>query len=137
MTEIVNEELDHFHQVLELLKRRGITFKRLKPSGYGRKLIALIRKQEPQRGVDRMLVAALIEARSCERFSKLRDYVQDEELRDFYGSLFESEARHHATYVRLAKRFAPDEEVDVRLAWLAEEEAAIIMDGDERPRMHS
>src|SRR5436853_5311769 len=116
MTEIVTEELDHFHQVLGLLKRRGIRFRRLSPSNYGRQLNDLVRKFEPQRAVDRLLVAGLIEARSCERFDLLRQHVADPELADFYGSLFESEARHHSTYVRLAKEFASEGAVHARLA---------------------
>ncbi len=58
-------------------------------------------------------------------------------LADFYAGLFESEARHHTTYVRLAKLFSSDDEVDVRLDGLAAAEAAIIARGDELPRMHS
>ena len=137
MTEIVNEELAHFHMVMDLLQRRRIRFRKLAPSSYGRKLHELIRKFEPGRAVDRLLVAGLIEARSCERFSLLRDYVPDPELREFYGSLFESEARHHSTYIRLAKEFATEEDVKERLAWLANEEAKIIEAGDELARMHS
>lgn len=137
MTEIVNEELEHFHMVIELLDRRGVTFRRLKPSTYGRKLNDLVRKQEPQRAVDRLLVAGLIEARSCERFNKLADHVDDAELADFYRSLFESEARHHTTYTRLAKHFAPAEEVMGRLDQLAAEEAEILAQSDDPPRMHS
>jgi tRNA-(ms[2]io[6]A)-hydroxylase len=137
MTEIVNEELEHFHMVLDLLARRGIRFRRLKPSSYGRELNDLVRKQEPQRAVDRLLVAGLIEARSCERFHVLAGHVKDAELADFYGSLFESEARHHTTYTRLAKDFAPEEVVMARLDELATAEAAIIDRGEEHPRMHS
>lgn len=137
MTEIVNEELEHFHMVLELLKERGVRFRRLKPSSYGRKLNDLVRKQEPQRAVDRLLVAGLIEARSCERFRALAEHVDDPRLVDFYGGLFESEARHHTTYTRLAKHFAPADEVSRRLDELAEAEAEIIAQGEPLPRMHS
>jgi tRNA 2-(methylsulfanyl)-N6-isopentenyladenosine37 hydroxylase len=137
MTEIVGEELEHFHLVIDLLARRGVRFRRLKPSQYGRKLNDLVRKQEPQRAVDRLLVAGLIEARSCERFQALSEHVQDEELATFYRSLFESEARHHATYTRLAMHFAPEKEVMRRLDELAAAEAAIIAEGEELPRMHS
>src|SRR5690606_1579471 len=87
MTEIVNEELEHFHLVIDLLERRGVKFRRLKPSQYGRKLNDLCRKQEPQRAVDRLLVAGLIEARSCERFQTLANHVEDKELATFYRSL--------------------------------------------------
>src|SRR5262249_14413187 len=130
LADIVNEELEHFRLVLDLLARRKIRFRRLTPSSYGRKLHELVRKLEPGRAVDRLLVAGLIEARSCERFDLLRAHVKDAELSQFYGSLFESEARHHSTYVRLAKLFAPDELVESRLSELAAEEAAIIAAGD-------
>ncbi|HEX2476234.1 MAG TPA: tRNA-(ms[2]io[6]A)-hydroxylase [Lacipirellulaceae bacterium] len=137
MTEIVNEELEHFHLVLDLLARRGIRFRRLTPSSYGRELNNLARKQEPQRAVDRLLVAGLIEARSCERFHVLAQHVKDSELSEFYGSLFESEARHHTTYTRLAKHFAPEADVMRRLDELAAAEAVIITRGEDLPRMHS
>ncbi|MDX1947541.1 MAG: tRNA-(ms[2]io[6]A)-hydroxylase [Pirellulaceae bacterium] len=137
MTEIVAEELDHFHQVRALLDRRGIRFFKLSPSGYGAKLHELVTKQEPRRAVDRLLVAALIEARSCERFGLLRDRLADRELADFYASLFESEARHHSTYVRLAKNFLPDDAVHERLAELAAAEGRIIAQGETEARMHS
>ena len=137
MTEIVNEELEHFRLVLDLLERRGVAFRKLKPSSYGQRLHELVSKNEPDRAVDRLLVAGLIEARSCERFSVLAEHVDDPELRDFYRSLFESEARHHSTYVRLACNVAPEETVRARLHWLASREAEIIAAGDPFPRMHS
>jgi tRNA-(ms[2]io[6]A)-hydroxylase len=137
MTEIVREELEHFHLVLELLCQRNIRWRRIKPSEYGRKLNDLVRREEPHKAVDRLLVAGIIEARSCERFGILRDQLPDAELAKFYDSLFESEARHHSTYVRLAKDFAPEETIRTRLAELAAAEAQIIAAGEALPRMHS
>lgn len=139
MTEIVQEELAHFLQVLDLLQKRDIPFRKIPPSNYGGQLYALIRKEELGRAIDRLLVAGLIEARSCERFALLRDALGDgdPELAQFYGSLFESEARHHSTYVKLAREFADEETVKIRLHELAAAEAAIIAAGDPRPRMHS
>lgn len=137
MTLIIAEELEHFQMVLDLLKRRGIAFRRIRPGTYGRKLNLLVRQNEPQRAIDRLLIAGLIEARSCERFKLLRDHVQDPELADFYGSLFESEARHHSTYVRLARQFATADEVRLRLDELSKAEAVIIDEGHSLPRMHS
>ena len=137
MTVIVNEELEHFSMVLDLLAKRGIRFRRLKPSSYGRRLNDLVRKQEPHRAVDRLLVAGLIEARSCERFHALAEHVDDHELADFYHSLFESEARHHTTYTRLAQDFASELVVRQRLDELAELEAEILASSDDPPRMHS
>lgn len=137
MADIVVEELDHFRQVLDLLEARGLEYRPLKPSAYGRSLNELVRKHEPARAIDRLLVAGLIEARSCERFALLARHVDDSQLSAFYETLFESEARHHSTYVRLARLFAPAAEVEQRLAELATAEASIIGPGDPLPRMHS
>jgi tRNA-(ms[2]io[6]A)-hydroxylase len=137
MTVIVNEELEHFQQVIDILNRRGIRFRRQKPSQYGRRLNDLGRKLEPARAVDRLLIASLIEARSCERFDLLRKNIADAELASFYDSLFETEARHHSTYVRLAKSYASDQQVHQRLRELAADEARIIALGDAVPRVHS
>lgn len=137
MAEIVNEELEHFTMVLDILAARGFRLRKLTPGAYGRQLHELIRKGEPHRAIDRLIVASLIEARSCERFCLLRDHVQDSELAEFYGSLFESEARHHTTYLRLARLFADAATVSSRLSELAAAEAAIIARGDPLPRMHS
>jgi tRNA-(ms[2]io[6]A)-hydroxylase len=67
----------------------------------------------------------------------LAGHIQDPELAEFYRSLFESEARHHATYTRLAKHYASEANVSARLEELAAAEAAIINRGEELPRMHS
>ena len=123
METIVIEELAHFRLVLELL--------------HGKNLNRLVRSVEPGRAVDRLLVAGLIEARSCERFSVLKDHIADTELATFYADLFESEARHHGTYLRLARTFAPLEDVDARLEWLATQEAELIAKGEPLARMHS
>ncbi len=137
LSEIVTEELDHFKQVLAILEQRGIAYRSMKPSCYGRKLNDLVRPGEPYRAIDRLLVASLIEARSCERFSLLRECVEDSELAAFYGSLFESEARHHSIYVRMARNFADEVTIRRRLDELAVAEAEIIADGDVLARMHS
>ena len=135
--DIVKEELEHFQLVRDLIQKRGVKFRRLKPGSYGRKLKELVSRQDPLRAVDRLLIAALIEARSCERFVLLRDHLQDAELCQFYGSLYESEARHHTTYVRLARHFADDIVVIRRLQELAVLEAEIINEGCDLPRVHS
>lgn len=139
MATIVEEELEHFFMVIEILQKRDIPFRRLAAGPYGRELNRLTRPSEPNRAVDRLLVASLIEARSCERFSLLAEHVRgrDDELAEFYAGLFESEARHHTTYVRLAEYFAPRSEVRERLNQLSSQEADIIAVGSELPRMHS
>ena len=137
LSAIVVEELDHLRQVIDLLEARGVKFRRLKPSSYGQKLNELVRKEEPGKAVDRLLVAGLIEARSCERFALLKDGIRDTELAAFYGSLFESEARHHSTYSQLARQFAPADEVERRLEELSRLEADILATSNDPPRMHS
>lgn len=137
MADIVQEELDHFRLVLDLLDHRGVPFRRQQPARYADRLSALIAKDEPRRAVDRLLVAGLIEARSCERFGILRDRLDHRDLAAFFGGLFESEARHHSTYVRLAKAFAAEDVVLARLHELAAAEARIMAEGDTVPRMHS
>jgi tRNA-(ms[2]io[6]A)-hydroxylase len=139
LTEIVNEELEHFELVLCRLDQRGIPFRRLASGPYGKSLIALIRSGEPDRAVDRLLIAALIEARSCERFQRLAAHLRDRDadLADFYASLFESEARHHTSYVQLADEIAGWARVRARLDQLSAAEAEIIATGSELPRMHS
>jgi tRNA-(ms[2]io[6]A)-hydroxylase len=139
MTIVIQEELEHFHMVVEILDQRKIPFRRIAGGSYGRKLNALVRPGPPDRDVDRMLIASLIEARSCERFSLLAAHVKDRdaELSAFYAGLFESEARHHTTYVRLAEEFAPREIVRARLNQLSQQESEIISAGSELPRMHS
>jgi tRNA 2-(methylsulfanyl)-N6-isopentenyladenosine37 hydroxylase len=140
MTTVVQEELEHYWMVIKLLDSRGIPFRRLQPGPYGKRLNVLIRPQEPERAVDRLLIAGLIEARSCERFNLLRQHFRerDAELADFYEGLFESEARHHSTYVRLAENFCADRAlIRERLEYLSAQEAAIVAEGSNLPRMHS
>jgi tRNA-(ms[2]io[6]A)-hydroxylase len=139
MAKIVCEEMEHFQQVLDLLEPRGIPFGPIKPGCYGKELQKLVRDREPGRAVDRLLIAGLIEARSCERFSILSEHIatRDSELAEFYRSLFESEARHHSTYVRLAHKFDSEANVEVRLQELSAEESRIMTQGDPLPRMHS
>ncbi|WP_436717321.1 tRNA-(ms[2]io[6]A)-hydroxylase [Roseiconus lacunae] len=139
MARIVEEELEHYFMVLDLLEKRSIVFQRLQSGHYGRELNALTRPQEPHRAVDRLLIASLIEARSCERFRLLAEHIRDrdEELATFYEGLFESEARHHTTYVKLAEQFASRKTVMDRLDQLSTQETAIIAKGSPLARMHS
>jgi tRNA-(ms[2]io[6]A)-hydroxylase len=137
LTEIAREELEHLDCVLNLLHGRGIVFRRQQPSSYGARLARLIHPGEPQRAVDRCLIAALIEARSCERFAILRDQLDDKGLAQFFAQFFATEARHHTTFVRLAEIFEPTVVVSARLAELARREAEIIAQGDPFPRIHS
>lgn len=137
MAEIVEEEIQHFRIVLDLLDKRGMRFRRQKPSAYAGKLHQLARTGEPEALLDRLLIGALIEARSCERFDVLAHHLVDPELAAFYRSLFESEARHYATYLRLALKIFDEPTVRARLDELAHAEAGIVEQGEPAPRLHA
>ncbi|MFT4705660.1 MAG: tRNA-(ms[2]io[6]A)-hydroxylase [Bradymonadia bacterium] len=137
MAEIVEEEMEHFRMVLDLLDGRGWTFRRLDPSEYAARLYAKCRKGPVDGFIDRMILCALIEARSCERFALLGEQLTDKTLAEFYASLFESEARHYATYIKLAIAHAPEADVRARLDVLADAEAEINATGEPVPRLHT
>ncbi len=137
LSPLVREELAHFERVLSILKSRGRYLQPLPAPPYGAKLGKKIRRSEPERMLDSFLVAGLIEARSHERMNLLAIHSPDEELRELYLGLLESEARHFSLYLRLAEqRFAKDVLL-CRLEELAKEEAQILKNLHPHPRMHS
>jgi tRNA-(ms[2]io[6]A)-hydroxylase len=137
LSRIAREELGHFEQVLTLLAARDIAFRRQRPSPYAGRLKALVRAPEPERLIDLLLCCALIEARSCERMQRLAEATEDGELASFYRGLHAAEARHHGIYLDLARRLAAADEVALRLAELAEREAAILAEPSTLCRMHT
>ncbi len=137
LADVVQEEMEHFTRMLDLLEARGVELLRQEPAPYAKLLVQEIRRDEPQRFLDRLLVAALIEARSCERFSVLAENVADLELATFYEELFESEARHYTLYTNLARRHFPEDEVQARLDELATAELKALRAGEGLPRLHS
>lgn len=137
MAEIVEEEMAHFREVLEIMGARGFEYRGARASRYAGQLHQHVRPGYEDGFIDRMLVAALIEARSCERFSLLGERLSDEALAEFYRSLFESEARHYATYVKLATRKYDPTQVKARLDELLDIEAAIVAEADPAPRLHA
>jgi tRNA-(ms[2]io[6]A)-hydroxylase len=134
---LAREELEHFERVLEMLSRRSVPFRRQAPCPYAGQLLAAVRTGEPGRGVDTLLCLALIEARSCERMKLLAEALPAGELRALYSGLLASEARHHRTYVDLARRLGTGQEVRERLAVLAKHEARVIAGQPRLPRMHA
>ena len=109
MSRLAREELRHFEQVVALIERRGGRFVAIPSSRYAAGLHALARRDEPGALVDALLIGAVIEARSCERFLSLLDPLgtRDAELAAFYASLLKSEARHFEDYLALAELAAP------------------------------
>jgi tRNA-(ms[2]io[6]A)-hydroxylase len=137
LAELAREELEHFQQVLAVLDRRGIRYATLKPSPYGMALHGLVRRDEPDRLLDVLLIAALIEARSCERFQILADGLPDPALADLYRSLLAGEARHHGLYLDLADALVGRAVRDARLEALARSEAEIVVRPCEWVRLHA
>ncbi|WP_256377488.1 tRNA-(ms[2]io[6]A)-hydroxylase [Pontibacter sp. SGAir0037] len=139
MTDLVAEEWSHFERVLAELKKRGYSLGRNRPDEYVVELAKHIRKggQRERQLMDHLLINALIEARSCERFKLLWKNIKDEGLQKFYYELMVSEAGHYVSFVKLAKEYMPAEVVDARLKELLEIEANIIRNLEPRAdRMH-
>jgi tRNA-(ms[2]io[6]A)-hydroxylase len=137
LSALAREELEHFDAVQALLRERGVRYRSQSPSEYGARLHAHVRPGEPERALDLLLVGALIEARSCERFKLLAGGLEDTALAAFYGELLASEARHHGLYVDLARELAGEVATRARLAELAVLEADILAEPGRRPRLHS
>ena len=137
LSPLAREELEHFEQVLCLIKARGGYLKPLKAPPYGTQLSKQIRKSEPERMLDSFLVAGLIEARSHERMSLLAIHGPDKEFRKLYEGLLSSEARHFGIYWLLCEDRYEREVIVARLEELALDEANILMKLHLEPRMHS
>ncbi|MFT6388936.1 MAG: tRNA-(ms[2]io[6]A)-hydroxylase [Cellvibrionaceae bacterium] len=105
MSRLAREELRHFEQVIALMKKRGIDYYQIDAANYAGQLRQQARTSEPHKLIDILIVGAIIEARSCERFAKLAPYL-DDELKQFYLSLLKSEARHYQDYLELAETAA-------------------------------
>ncbi|HEY8330719.1 MAG TPA: tRNA isopentenyl-2-thiomethyl-A-37 hydroxylase MiaE [Pseudomonas sp.] len=135
LSRLAREELRHFEQVAALMKKRGVAYRPVSASLYAQRLHAHIRKSEPGKLVDTLIVGAYIEARSCERFYRLAPFL-DEELGKFYLSLLKSEARHYQDYLKMAQQYA-SEPIDERVAFFAEVEREAILTPDPEFRFHS
>ncbi len=137
MTGVARDEASHLAQVVRLLVRRGGRLERSHKNAYANALRFLARKGAPLEIVDRLLVSALIEVRSCERFAVLAAASEDAELAAFYGALFSSEWGHYKVFLKLANKIGPREAVESRWQQMLAEEARILAEQLPGPRMHS
>jgi tRNA-(ms[2]io[6]A)-hydroxylase len=138
MTSIAQDEVEHLATVARLLHKRGGYLTRTHRNTYAAGLHALVRLGEgADELIDRLMVSALIEARSCERFSVLADAGADAELTDLYRGLSTSEAGHYRVFITLAKQIAPARKVERRWAEMLAAEAEIIAVQPIGPTMHS
>jgi tRNA-(ms[2]io[6]A)-hydroxylase len=137
LSRLAREELRHFEQVSQLMRRLGVPFERQKPAHYASGLRAALHAHEPLRKVDLLLAYALIEARSCERFALLAPRLAPP-LGSFYERLQRSEARHYELYLRLARTAAGSTlDCEHRLSELARVEAQLIAAPDRPLRFHA
>jgi tRNA 2-(methylsulfanyl)-N6-isopentenyladenosine37 hydroxylase len=136
LSRLAREELRHFEQVQKYMRELDVPFARLSPSRYGEGLRRVINKHEPGRLIDLLLLGALIEARSCERFIGLSSRLSAP-LADFYGGLAHSEARHQSLYLRLVDTRAQEMDWQKRLREIAEVEAELATSPDPQFRFHS
>ena len=135
MARLAREESAHLARVLQLLEARGLTLGRDPGDPYAQGLQRLVRTPAPERRLDRLLVAAIIEARSCERLALLADGLEDPALRQFYDELARSEDGHQRLFLRLAERVAPGA-AQPRLEALLEAEAQLLRSLPLRPAIH-
>ncbi|MFY9307964.1 MAG: tRNA-(ms[2]io[6]A)-hydroxylase [Bacteroidia bacterium] len=128
LIEIAREELEHFEQVHNLIKARGLTLGIERRDNYVNELYKFMQKGGSRKSslVDRLLFSAMIEARSCERFRVLSENIQDAELAKFYRELMISEAGHYTVFIGFARQYGDDIDVDKRWKEWLEYEASII-----------
>lgn len=128
MTALVREEMEHFQRVHTFIQQRGFVLGRERKDPYVNDLLKFTKKGvgRAELLVERLLVGAMIEARSCERFRILFENINDAELATFYRELMESEAGHYTMFITLARSILSREYVDARWHEFLEYEASIM-----------
>jgi len=139
MAALAREEMSHFEMVHQRIRARGFRLGRERKDEYVARINQYFPKTSDrmERLVHRLLIAALIEARSCERFKLLSQNIEDTELSKFYWRLMESEANHYTMFLQFARQYGPNrEEVDQNWQGLLEFEAEIMKDFNKKERIH-
>ena len=136
LSKLAREELRHFEQVLGIMKARGIEYVPVSSARYAGELRSMVRHGEPERLIDLLIVSAIVEARSCERFEALIP-VLDDELAGFYTSLLKAEARHFRVYLDFAQEIAGEGDLGPRIGEFLARERELIESCDTDFRFHS
>lgn len=136
--EIAEEELAHFRALWTILKARGAGLGYDMPDPYMKAMFTVLRRRDTEEHLlDRLIVYAVVEARGCERFGLIAQALgPDDELGRLYRELTGSEARHHAIYLRLARRYFPPDVVSARLDVVLDHEAATVRELPLRAALH-
>ena len=138
LTAIAIEEMEHFKMVIDIIKERGYTLGRERKDDYVGQLMKFS-KTDGSRNmafIDRLLFAAMIEARSCERFRVLSQNIQDKELAKFYHDLMVSEANHYTTFLNFARKYTVDVDVEKRWKEWLEFEGKLIQSYGNKEAIH-
>ena len=138
MTRIALEEMEHFQMVHNIIKEKGLVLGRERKDNYVNDLVKFAKKDGSRNDalVERLLFAAMIEARSCERFKVLSENIQDPELAQFYRDLMISEAGHYTTFLGFAKQYQENINVDIRWKEWIEFESSIIANYGKQETVH-
>ncbi len=138
LTVIAIEEMQHFQMVVDIIKQRGYTLGRERKDDYVGKLFKFSKKDGSRNTafIDRLLFAAMIEARSCERFRVLSQNIADQELSTFYYDLMVSEANHYTTFLNFARKYTIDVDVDNRWKQWLEFEGKLIQSFGNKEAIH-
>ncbi|MFT6927114.1 MAG: tRNA-(ms[2]io[6]A)-hydroxylase [Psychromonas sp.] len=135
MVLLIREELHHFYQVLEIIEDNKIHYQPIPASRYAKGLLKKVRTYEPETLIDKLIIGAFIEARSCERFAKIAPHLAPE-IGKFYLSLLRSEARHYQDYLTLAEHVS-GQDITERVNFFADVEADLIQSPDTDFKFHS
>ena len=136
MSKLAREELRHFEQVVTLINKRNLDYTQLSSSRYAGELRKSVRTFEPARLLDTLIVSAIVEARSCERFASLAPLLEDD-LSRFYSELLKSEERHFRVYLDLAETISEGFPIEERIEFFLEEDNRLIQTEDADFRFHS
>ena len=138
LLELAKEEIEHFQMVHNIIKERGYKLGRERKDSYVNELYKFMNKggNRVQSMVDRLLFSAMIEARSCERFKLLSKKIKDPELSKFYHDLMISEAGHYTTFLRFARQYGKDIDVEKRWQELIDFEAIVIKNYGKSETIH-
>jgi len=138
MAVLVQEEMDHFKRVHDIILERGYILGRERKDDYVNELrkFIIIGGGRSAQLIDRLLFSAMIEARSCERFKVMAEHINDQQLSEFYHELMISEATHYSTFIRLAKKYADGIDVDKRWKEFLDYEAQVIQNYGKSETIH-
>ncbi|WP_217493640.1 tRNA-(ms[2]io[6]A)-hydroxylase [Mucilaginibacter sp. PPCGB 2223] len=138
MALLVQEEMDHFKRVHDIIIKRGYAFGKERKDDYVNELFKFLTKGGSRQTqlIERLLFSAMIEARSCERFKVLSENINDDELAAFYHELMISEAGHYTMFLRLAKKYAGDIDVDARWKEFLAYEAEVVKNYGKSETIH-